>query len=242
MNTKNFLTLAAVMTAMAMTSVTMTSCTGNEDNAVVLPNIPSDEAPGGAYGEAPHEAPHEAPVGASDSVSSKITIQPGTEDPIAVPVNIDPKDATQWINNPVKDIGLSLDKSSNYNGHWFGFDGYNSYNASNYDYIWIVYSGNTGVFRFGVTYNPQKSDGSYDYDMAKFSTPSGIAYIKLDKTKPNLRNVFTQDDGQEVSMKLEGLWIGTEKGLNWAFGKYGGEVFPVPNPDDSSDQPFISIQ
>ena len=127
MNTKNFLTLAAVMTAMAMTSVTMTSCTGNEDNAVVLPNIPSDEAPGGAPGEA------------SDSVSSKITIQPVTEDPIAVPVNIDPKDATPWTNNPVKDIGLSLDKSSNYNGHWFGFDGYNSYNASNYDYIWIVY-------------------------------------------------------------------------------------------------------
>ena len=98
------------------------------------------------------------------------------------------------------------------------------------------------MFRFGVTYNPQKSDGSYDYDMALFSAPSGIAYIKLDKTKPNLRNVFTQDDGQEVSMKLEGLWLGTEKGLNWAFGKYGGEVFPVPNPDDSSDQPFISIQ
>ena len=43
-------------------------------------------------------------------------------------------------------------------------------------------------------------------------------------------------------MKLEGLWIGTEKGLNWALGKYGGKVLPVPNPDDSSDQPFISIQ
>ena len=235
MNTKNYLMLAAVMTAMAMTSVTMTSCTGNEDNAIVLPIIPSDEAPGEVPGEAPGGAPSEAP----DSASTGTTIQPGIE-VIPVPGTIAPKDATQWINNPVKDIGLSLDKSSNYNGHWFGFDGYNSYDASNYDYIWIVYSGNTGVFRFGVTYNPQKSDGSYDYDMAKFSTPSGIAYIKLDKTKPNLRNVFTQDDGQEVSMKLEGLWIGTEKGLNWALAKYGGNVHPVPNPDDSSDQPFIS--
>ena len=60
--------------------------------------------------------------------------------------------------------------------------------------------------------------------MALFSAPLGIAYIKLDKTKPNLRNVFTQDDGQEVSMKLEGLWFGTEKGLKWALGKYGGEM------------------
>ena len=203
MKTKNFLMLAIL-------GLCLCSCNTIEDNPVVTPDIPGGIPGSGTTG--------------GDSIGS--AIQPGPVDPVPmpvpVPVSIDPKDASPWTNNPVKDIGLSLDKSSNYNGHWFGFDGYNSLDASNYDYIWIVYSGNTGVFRFGVTYNPQKSDGSYDYDMALFSAPSGIAYIKLDKTKPNLRNVFTQDDGQEVSMKLEGLWFGTEKGLKWALGKYGG--------------------
>lgn len=46
MKTKNFLMLVAVMTAMAITSVMMTSCTANEDNTVVLPDIPED-VPGG---------------------------------------------------------------------------------------------------------------------------------------------------------------------------------------------------
>jgi len=212
MKTKNFLMLTVL-------GLCLSGCTTIEDNPVATSDIPGSGAPDGETGAT--------------------AVQPSPVDPVPVPENIDPKDATPWTYNPVKDIGLSLDKSSNYNGHWFGFDGYNSYNASNYDYIWIVYSGNTGVFRFGVTYNPQKSDGSYDYDMALFSAPSGIAYIKLDKTKPNLRNVFTQDDGQEVSMKLEGLWIGTEKGLNWALGKYGSGVAPVPNPG-GGDEPVIA--
>ena len=44
MKTKNFLMLVAVMTAMAITSVMMTSCTANEDNTVVLPDIPEEIA------------------------------------------------------------------------------------------------------------------------------------------------------------------------------------------------------
>ena len=87
MNTKNYLMLAAVMTAMAMTSVTMTSCTGNEDNAIVLPIIPSDEAPGEVPGEAPGGAPSEAP----DSASTGTTIQPGTGVFIPVPGTIEPQ-------------------------------------------------------------------------------------------------------------------------------------------------------
>ena len=86
MNTKNYLMLAAVMTAMAMTSVTMTSCTGNEDNAIVLPIIPSDEAPG----EVPREAPVGAPSETSDSVSSGTTVHPGIE-VIPVPGTIAPQ-------------------------------------------------------------------------------------------------------------------------------------------------------
>ena len=38
MNAKNFLKIATVLMAMAMTSVMMISCTGNEDNTVVLPD------------------------------------------------------------------------------------------------------------------------------------------------------------------------------------------------------------
>ena len=110
---------------LAILGLCLCGCYTTEDNPVVNPDIPGDIPGSGAPG--------------GDSIGSAVL--PGPENPVPVPVpaNIDPKDASPWTNNPVKDIGLSLDKSSNYNGHWFGFDGYNSYNASNYDYIWIVY-------------------------------------------------------------------------------------------------------
>ena len=227
MKTKKSLFLAGVlMIGMTLTNVTMTSCVDNEDNAVLQPDIPGD-------GQIPGD-------GASGAESGQSAVQPGPDNPVPVIDDYgDPNEVCEWKYNTVKDIGLSLDKSSNYNGHWFGFDGYNFYDASKYDYIWIVYSGNTGVFLFGVNYNMLKSDGTYYFDMDKFMAPSGIAYIKLDKTKPVLHDVFTQDDGEEVSMTLEGLWIGTEKGLRWALDKYERGQSPLPSPSGGGDEPVI---
>ena len=55
---------------------------------------------------------------------------------------------------------FNLDKSSGWGGHWFDLkdaDGNLNYDASAYEYAWIKFSGNTGKFRFGLTYSEWKS-------------------------------------------------------------------------------------
>ena len=140
---------------------------------------------------------------------------------------------------------FNLDKSSGWGGHWFDLkdaDGNLNYDASAYEYAWIKFSGNTGKFRFGLTYSEWKSTeawGETYFDaMNVIEDAEGISFIKLEKEKTyaiggpgneaspyagdtwdkHLRQIWTQDDGTEVSVTVEGIWFGTAAELKAALG------------------------
>lgn len=138
----------------------------------------------------------------------------------------------------VTDNGFfSLQNSSGWQGHWYEFteEGVEqNFDASTYDYVMISFKQNTGTFRFGITYNEWKSTeawGETYFDNVNYiEAPEGISFIKLEKTKTyefggpdkaaspysgdtwdkHIRQVFTQDDGNEVSVQVEGVWFCTE--------------------------------
>ena len=148
---------------------------------------------------------------------------------------------------------FNLDKSSGWGGHWFDLkdaDGNLNYDASAYEYAWIKFSGNTGKFRFGLTYSEWKSTeawGETYFDaMNVIEDAEGISFIKLEKEKTyaiggpgneaspyagdtwdkHLRQIWTQDAGTEVSVTVEGIWFGTAAELKAALGggsSEGGE-------------------
>ena len=150
---------------------------------------------------------------------------------------------------------FNLDKSSNWGGKWFdlGPDGNLDFDASAYEYAWIKFSGNTGKFRFGLTYSEWKSTeawGETYFDaMVVTEKAEGIEFIKLEKEKTyefdvnktdnpykgdtwdkHLRQIWTQDDGTEVSVTVEGVYFGTAAELKAAIsggssegGSEGGE-------------------
>ena len=139
---------------------------------------------------------------------------------------------------------FNLDKSSGWGGHWFDLkdaDGNLNYDASAYEYAWIKFSGNTGKFRFGLTYSEWKSTeawGETYFDaMNVIEDAEGISFIKLEKEKTyefdvnktenpykgdtwdkHIRQIWTQDDGEEVSVTVEGIWFGTAAELKAALG------------------------
>ena len=144
---------------------------------------------------------------------------------------------------------FNLDKSSGWGGKWFDLkdaDGNLNYDASAYEYAWIKFSGNTGKFRFGLTYSEWKSTeawGETYFDAMNVITDAeGISFIKLEKEKTyefdvnkadnpykgdtwdkHLRQIWTQDDGTEVSVTVEGIWFGTAAELKAALGGGGSE-------------------
>ena len=140
---------------------------------------------------------------------------------------------------------FNLDKSSGWGGKWFDLkdaDGNLNYDASAYEYAWIKFSGNTGKFRFGLTYSEWKSTeawGETYFDaMNVIEDAEGISFIKLEKEKTyefggpdkaaspyagdtwdkHLRQIWTQDDGTEVSVTVEGVYFGTAAELKAALG------------------------
>jgi len=139
---------------------------------------------------------------------------------------------------------FNLDKSSGWQGHWFdlGEGGDLNFDASAYEYAWIKFSGNTGKFRFGLTYSEWKSTeawGETYFDAMNVITDAeGISFIKLEKEKTyefggpdkaaspyagdtwdkHIRQIWTQDDGEEVSVTVEGIWFGTAAELKAALG------------------------
>ena len=138
---------------------------------------------------------------------------------------------------------FNLDKSSGWGGHWFdlGEGGNLNFDASAYEYAWIKFSGNTGKFRFGLTYSEWKSTeawGETYFDAMNVITDAeGISFIKLEKEKTyefdvnkadnpykgdswdkHIRQIWTQDDGEEVSVTVEGIWFGTAAELKAALG------------------------
>ena len=143
---------------------------------------------------------------------------------------------------------FNLDKSSGWGGKWFdlGEGGNLNFDASAYEYAWIKFSGNTGKFRFGLTYSEWKSTeawGETYFDAMNVITDAeGISFIKLEKEKTyefdvnkadnpykgdswdkHIRQIWTQDDGEEVSVTVEGIWFGTAAELKAALGGGGSE-------------------
>ena len=138
-------------------------------------------------------------------------------------------------------------------GTWYDFEPEGTkgnFDASTYDYVWIKFSGNTGKFRFGITYNEWKSTeawGETFFDDVKYiEDAEGIVFTKLEKEKTyefggpdkaaspyagdtwdkHIQNVYTQDDGAPVNVKVEGIWFGTAAELKAALGggsSEGGE-------------------
>lgn len=149
---------------------------------------------------------------------------------------------------PVHGSYFSLNTSYDdcYYGKWHNFG---DFDASAYDYLLIKFSGNTGKFRFGITYNEWKGiepwGHSYYDTIDIISDVEGFSYIKLEKDKTyefgiektenvfkgdtwdkHVQNVFTQDNGEPVQVNVEGVWFATQDALDtilWG-GKNGKTV------------------
>ena len=161
---------------------------------------------------------------------------------------------------------FNLDKSSGWGGKWFdlGPDGNLDFDASAYEYAWIKFSGNTGKFRFGLTYSEWKSTeawGETYFDAMNVITDAeGISFIKLEKEKTyefggpdkaaspyagdtwdkHIRQIWTQDDGEEVSVTVEGIWFGTAAELKAALGggsSEGGEEGGSEGGEEGGEAP-----
>ena len=206
MKTKNFLMLVAVMTAMAITSVMMTSCTANEDNTVVLPDIPED-VPGG-------DIPGDGAPGDVYNVGYKVDGAFGE-------FNLG------YYTGPVYGVNYS--------------EGYDGFDASEYEYVWIRFSSNRGRFHFGVIYNEWKDTDAWGEtfyeDAIDIEDAEGIAFIKIEKEKKyefggpdkmaspymgdtwdkHIRMVCVHpvNDRIGIDVTIEGIWFGTEKDLNF---------------------------
>lgn len=165
---------------------------------------------------------------------------------------------------------FNLDKSSGWGGHWFdlGEGGDLNFDASAYEYAWIKFSGNTGKFRFGLTYSEWKSTeawGETYFDAMNVITDAeGISFIKLEKEKTyefdvnkadnpykgdswdkHIRQIWTQDDGEEVSVTVEGIWFGTAAELEAAMGGgggFGGDEVPIVGGSEGGDGDPAAIQ
>ena len=162
---------------------------------------------------------------------------------------------------------FNLDKSSGWGGKWFDLkdaDGNLNYDASAYEYAWIKFSGNTGKFRFGLTYSEWKSTeawGETFFDEVKYiEDAEGIVFTKLEKEKTyefggpdkaaspyagdtwdkHIQNVYTQDDGAPVNVKVEGIWFGTKDELKAALGggsSEGGEEGGSEGGEEGGEAP-----
>ena len=144
---------------------------------------------------------------------------------------------------PVEAGFFNLYDSFGWSGHYFDFDSDGdkmNFDASAYDYVWVKFANNTGKFRFGLTYNEWKSTeawGETYYDTINtISDVEGVSCIKLEKTKTyefdgknstkrenpykgdtwdqHLRQIWIQDNGEEVSVMIYGIWFGTEAEYN----------------------------
>ena len=152
-------------------------------------------------------------------------------------------------------------------GTWYDFEPEGTkgnFDASTYDYVWIKFSGNTGKFRFGITYNEWKSTeawGETFFDDVKYiEDAEGIVFTKLEKEKTyefggpdkaaspyagdtwdkHIQNVYTQDDGAPVNVKVEGIWFGTAAELKAVLGggsSEGGEEGGSEGGEEGGEEP-----
>jgi len=127
--------------------------------------------------------------------------------------------------------GSEFSYGGGWNGTWFNQSDMNK-DVSEYDYIFIKYSGLTGKIAFGITYSEwlkTESWGDVYYSESTVLTEEdGVVGIALEKTKtyavgPNntenaykgdvyakhVRQVYMQDQGVASTIKVEGIWYGS---------------------------------
>lgn len=119
-------------------------------------------------------------------------------------------------------------------GTWSGNQVANEKDWSDYEYVWIKYSGFEGALNFGVMYSEFKSheswgDAYYDATVSP-KDPSGVVGIKLDRTSTytlgnkeedgdyigdiyaqHIREVFIQATSNGTNITIEEMWVGTEE-------------------------------
>ena len=160
--------------------------------------------------------------GTGNILISSIEITPAAAAPAAEP----------WA---APETERAVNKTYDLAGTWAGdwFEPGQNYDASEYDYVWIKYSGYTGKINFGITYMEWESTQSwgevYHSDAVTLNEAAGIAAVKLEKTKTivnginnveseykgdiyakHVKNVFLQDQGTASKITVEGIYFGTE--------------------------------
>ena len=166
--------------------------------------------------------------GTGNILISSIEITPAAAAPAAEP----------WA---APETERAVNKTYDLAGTWAGdwFEPGQNYDASEYDYVWIKYSGYTGKINFGITYMEWESTQSwgevYHSDAVTLNEAAGIAAVKLEKTKTivnginnveseykgdiyakHVKNVFLQDQGTASKITVEGIYFGTEAAYNAA--------------------------
>ena len=166
--------------------------------------------------------------GTGNILISSIEITPAAAAPAAEP----------WA---APETERAVNKTYDLAGTWAGdwFEPGQNYDASEYDYVWMKYSGYTGKINFGITYMEWESTQSwgevYHSDAVTLTEASGIAVVKLEKTKTivnginnveseykgdiyakHVKNVFLQDQGTASKITVEGIYFGTEAAYNAA--------------------------
>ncbi|MCR5130707.1 MAG: hypothetical protein K6C10_04510, partial [Prevotella sp.] len=117
-------------------------------------------------------------------------------------------------------------------GNWFNQGDMNK-DVSEYDYIYIKYSGLTGKIGFGIVYSEWQKKESwgdvYYTDAVVLSQEEGVVGIAIEKTKTyevgvegaeneykgdiyakHVRQVYLQDQGIASTIKVEGIWYGSQ--------------------------------
>lgn len=206
MKTKNFLMLVAVMTAMAITSVMMTSCTANEDNTVVPPDIPED-VPGG-------DIPGDVAPGDVYNVGYKVDGAFGEFD---LGYYIRPAYGVNY-----SEVSGGFD-ASEYEYVWIRF----SSNRGRFRFG-VIYNEWKSTEAWGETYYEDAIDIEDEEGIAfikiekekkyEFGGPDKMASPYMDDTwDKHIRMVCVHpiNDRIGIDVTIEGIWFGTEKDLNF---------------------------
>jgi len=127
-------------------------------------------------------------------------------------------------------------------GYWYnqGGDALDK-DVSNYDYVWIKFSNATGRIAFGIIYGEwlktESWGESYYTDSRFIETTEGVIGIPLEKQKncqqglqgavspwkgdayaKHIRQIFLQAQGGACTVKVEGIWYGTEEDYRKSLG------------------------
>ncbi len=130
--------------------------------------------------------------------------------------------------------GAEYSYAGTWGGNWFdqGGDALDK-DVSEYDYVWIQFANVTGKIGFGIVYaewlKTESWGETYYTDSKIIEAESGVVGIPLEKTKTlvhginnvdndfkgdiyakHVRQVYVQDQGVASTIKVVGIWYGTE--------------------------------